>query len=258
MFLEVFIMNNECFKDLMEKANNLKLRITATCNKTNTYVLNLNMITDTPTFNEESLDYTGKYWTEVSSHSNSILYSISGTLDKKQIKYKNLDKITLVRTLRKLVMFHEAQSKYKDFDWSFIQSLVLPDVSEKLYLVDLNPYKDDVRNDVDIHSVWGSLPDNDEVYALLTQLPNVLKYGLIIIQDGMDPDCYLHPLDKQDLLSLKGLVWDTESDTKQFDNWIDQIVEKVPDIDTSLLTDMPVEVTACVPDDDSKAIVKQN
>lgn len=74
----------------------------------------------------------------------------------------------------------------------------------------------------------------------------------------MDPDCYLHPLDKQDLLSLKGLVWDTESDTKQFDNWIDQIVEKVPDIDTSLLTDMPVEVTACVPDDDSKAIVKQN
>lgn len=79
-------MNNECFKNLMEKANNLELRITATCNKTNTYVLNLNMITDTSTFNEESLDYTGKYWTEVSSHSNSILYSISGTLDKKANK----------------------------------------------------------------------------------------------------------------------------------------------------------------------------
>lgn len=252
-------------REILQKAHDFGFEIVPHRPENITYELNLDaMLSDDNLDIEDSSNWD---WINSQATDTPTQFDITGNVEGKYFVKGNLTKRSFLTLLHKLIAKESGFRDYKDFNWNFVKKLNLPDVKgEEVLLVNIKSFMKDIEKAIktdnydDLTYIWGDDVAIKETYsAIKDSWPTIIKYGLIIITEGMDAECYLHPLDKYSLDCLKGLTWYGDSfdtDTKIFDKWIDQVVPKLPEIDPILLQNIPVDVQACVPSLDSKSVVK--
>lgn len=252
-------------REILQKAHDFGFEIVPHRPEKITYELNLDaMLSDDNLDIEDSSNWD---WIKSQATSTPTQFDITGKVEGKYFVEGDLTKKPFLTLLHKLVAKESAFRGYKNFNWDFVKKLKLPDVKgEEVLLVNIKSFMKDIEKAIktdnydDFTYIWGYDVAVKEAYsAIKDSWPTVIKYGLIVISEGMDAECYLHPLDKYSLECLKGLTWygdGIDTDTQIFDKWIDQVVPKLPEIDPILLQNMPVDVQACVPSLDSKSAVK--
>lgn len=155
----------------------------------------------------------------------------------------------------------------KNYNWQVVDDLTIPNVKhEELLIIDIPRFKEELKQEIDSNGIirntthlWGDPYTLKNVNTTLDLIndnwPLEIKYGLIIIEEGMDTLCYLHPLSTNDLSILIGLPW-CENDSKVLDAWLKDLVTQLPTIVNYADELLPIDVKRCVPKLGSKSVVK--
>lgn len=131
-------------------------------------------------------------------------------------------------------------------------SFILVDI--KAYLADLKRDIQLDRNNEDWHksritSVWSST-DPEEGLAHMKDFGS--EYGLIMLGDGMDPECYLHTLNKSEMQAM------AELKPYELDPEASGYCAKLAKICTDDVASDCVDVQSAVPSKYSPAVLKSN
>lgn len=252
-------------REIIQKAHDFGFQISLHRPEEITYELNTNIMLSEGNFDIEDSDNWD--WLKNQTTDTPAQFGVAGKVEGKYFVKSNLTAKAFLELLHNLVAKESAFRKYKDFNWDFVHNIKLPNAKgEEVLLVNIQSFMKDMEKTLktddygDLTYIWGDDISIQETYSVIKKSwPTTIKYGLIIIQESMDAECFLHPLDKFSLNCLKGLTWYGEgidTDTEIFDKWIDEVVPKLPEIDPVLLKAMPVDVQACVPSLESKSVVK--
>lgn len=142
-------------------------------------------------------------------------------------------------------------------------SITFPKNSEMSFiLVDIKAYLEDLKRDIQlmedgedwhkcrITSVWDS---TDPKEGLRRMKGFNSEYGLIMLDDeGMDPECYLHTLNKSEMQAM------AELKPYELDPKASEYCSKLAEICNDSVASVAVDVQPAVPSKFSKSILKSD
>jgi hypothetical protein len=261
-------MDEEETKKLVEKVKKYGFEIIPKRFEKITYQVNLDVMLSEGNYDFQNFDNWDWEKSDNSESYSTLLYDVVGYVKGNYVVKGDVAPAKINDVLVTMVAQESAYRMLKNFNWSFANSMKLPNPKgECVLLIDIPTLKKEmeeaIKNDNydSFSSIWSDDDPQDFLDSLNKNWPIEIKYGIAILEDGMDPEADLHPLDQLSLESLKNLTWygdGRDTDTEIFNKWVDETIKSVPSLNYRLLSGVPIDIQSFVPTKKSKAVIKQS
>lgn len=255
-------------KKLVEKVKEYGFEIIPKRFEKITYQVNLNVMLSEGNYDFQNFDNWDWEKSDNSESYSTLLYDIVGCIKGNYVVKGDVAPTKINDVLATMVAQESVYRMLKNFNWDFVNSMKLPNPKgECVLLIDIPTLKKEMEEAIknDNYDSFSSIWSDDDPQAFLdylnTNWPIEIKYGIAILEDGMDPEADLHPLERFSLESLKNLTWygdGQDTDTDIFNKWVDETIKFTPSLNYRLLNGVPIDIQSFVPTKKSKAVIKQS